>query len=136
MSPTLKESGYDVVATTWFSISGPHLVAARDELAQQPERLVARAGAHDPVALAERPAQVACDRRQDGGLVVDDHDRRPVPPAVALARLLAHGGRHCHGTTVAKRAPGPVSLRGSLRRSPAARGSRRATGPRGRSRGR
>ena len=53
------------------------LLAARDELLQRAQGLGAGGRAHDPVALAEPPAQVAGDRGEHGGLVVDADDRRP-----------------------------------------------------------
>ena len=52
------------------------LVAAAAELLQELERLGARGGAQDPVALAEAAPQVARDRGEHGGLVVDGEDRR------------------------------------------------------------
>jgi hypothetical protein len=54
-----------------------HLLAARAQLAHDLERLGAASRAQDAVALAEAHAQVARDRRQHGGLVVDRQDREP-----------------------------------------------------------
>ena len=51
------------------------LVAAREQLAQQVQRLGAGARAQDPEALAEAAPQVARDGREHGGLVVDREDR-------------------------------------------------------------
>ena len=65
------------------------LLAARDQLAQRPERLVAARGADDPVALAEAPPQVARDGGEHGGLVVDGDDRGSAAPRL--------GGLHDHG---------------------------------------
>ena len=52
------------------------LLAAGADLAEQIERLGARAGAQDPVALPEPAPQVARDGRQHRGLVIDGNDRR------------------------------------------------------------
>ena len=51
-----------------------HLLAAANQLAQDLERFLARAGADDPVALPEPLTQVAGDRGQDRRLVVDYED--------------------------------------------------------------
>ncbi len=53
-----------------------HLIAARARLAQDLQRIGARAGAQDAEALAEAAAQVARDGGQHGRLVVDGEDRR------------------------------------------------------------
>ena len=52
------------------------LVAARAHLREQLERLGAGGRPQDPVALAEAPPQVAGDRGEHDGLVVDGDDRR------------------------------------------------------------
>ena len=62
-----------------------HLVAARDEVAQDVERLLPRARAQDPIALAEPAAQVARHRREHGGLVVHREDRG-TPPTLTVVR--------------------------------------------------
>ena len=67
------------------------LIAARAQLGQQLQRLRARAGAEDAVALAEVTAQVARDRAQHSGLVIDGNDRR--------ASLGRHGSKTVKGAT-------------------------------------
>jgi hypothetical protein len=57
-----------------------HRVAAAAHLAQEIERLGARPGAQDAVALAEAAAQVARHRGQHGRLVVDGEDGGPALP--------------------------------------------------------
>ena len=52
------------------------LVAARAQLCEDLERLGAGGRAHDAVALAEASPQVARDRGEHRGLVVDGEDRR------------------------------------------------------------
>ena len=98
------------------------LVAAGAQLPEQVERLVARARAHDPVLAAERAPQVARDRGEDRGLVVDREDHRPALLAVDGDRVgLARGRRH------------PVSVRRPPRATatpgPARRPGRRAWRP-------
>ena len=60
----------------WSAISSATWSPRVRSSAQQLERLGARAGAQDPVALAEAAPQVARDGGQHGRLVVDGHDRR------------------------------------------------------------
>ena len=92
------------------------LVAARAQLREDLERLGARARAQDPVALAEAAPQVARDRRQHDGLVVDGDDRGP-----PLARGRRRRGRlfftrkcPCHGLhPIDLQAPGLGSYDGS-----------------------
>ena len=61
------------------------LVAAACAAAEQVERLGARGGAQDAVALAEAAAQVARDGGEHGWLVIDGDDRG----AALGCRLLA-----------------------------------------------
>ena len=72
------------------------LLAAADELTERLQALRARPGAHDAVALAELPAQVAGDGGQDRGLVVDGHDRRAAMTP-RRSRRRARGGAGGHG---------------------------------------
>ncbi len=61
-------------SATSIATCSPRLRSSLQEL----ERLGARAGAQDPVALAEAAAQVARDRRQHGRLVVDRQEHGPL----------------------------------------------------------
>ena len=48
--PTFKEFGYDMVATTWFSISGPGAICRRTS----PRRSTARSTAPSPIRRRRR----------------------------------------------------------------------------------
>jgi hypothetical protein len=52
------------------------LVATLADFSEQFQRLGAGARTQDPVVLAEAATQVAGDGRKNGGLIVDDDDRR------------------------------------------------------------
>ena len=54
-----------------------HLVCARTQLSQDLERLRTRRRAHDAEALAEAAPQIARDRGQHRGVVVDGEDHGP-----------------------------------------------------------
>ena len=93
-----------------------HLVAARDEVAQDVERLLPRARAQDPVALAEAPAQVARDRREHGRLVVDREDRGTSP---TLAVVGASHSRERYWSAIAASTRGRLRTLGTARKASA-----------------
>ena len=51
-----------------------HVIAPLFQLVKRSERLVAGGGAEHAVVLPVAAAEVACDRAEDVGVVVDDND--------------------------------------------------------------
>jgi tripartite-type tricarboxylate transporter receptor subunit TctC len=80
--PTLKESGYDVVATTWFSISGPANLPK--DITEKVNREIARAVSNPGRAGAAATGWHDCSHHV-GGRAVELHRRRD--------RTLAAGAR-------------------------------------------